>query len=699
MIDCSIAYQRLHLLALLLLVLLAVADAQEASGGLELQLDEDGAGGLRVSLQLTHYDLRKHEAGYSLEVPGVNALPAPGAPALPLWTGLLLLPQEGSFRLVEREREEIPLGSLALCAVPASSSEKEAGPQRLQGWQSEPWPQQALWQEEPVFWLGRRVLPVSSALARVDEKGEVWVLSKLVFELEPGGDMEAATSGSRPRPSAALDRIVGASVLNPAMLRELCPPERFGRYLVVAPDAALPYLGDWLLAKRLQGWQMDLLSASELSQDGHPGWETIHARVQQEYESDGVDCLLLIGDIDRYENNSPWNLDAGFIEGGVYSESHWGSRCGSPFCIVSDHLLSLYEGEDYFADVLVGRWSVDNAQQLATLLARSLSYETERWPQIDSGWYNRALMIYDNAGAGSRRETKQAIRRQLLDFGFQQVDTLSNHYWENPLSPQLVTQAVNDGVSLINYRGYGQRTSWIGPMFSTYEINNDLSNVGRWPLVTSIVCGGGDFASVGADPCFGEAWLRAGEVSAPEGAVAFIGPSEENTHTRWNNCLDMGLYHGLVQENLRLMGALMERGKQEVYRCFPTERDWSEPGESVPFYYHCYNLLGDPGLELRLSDPQNLVADYTPPTLGQTSMRVQVSDEAGQALEGVRCCLLGTDSLLVAFCFQRQLRGSRFCSLIRSVAGGHLLGLECARCLANAVCLPSCGCRKPARAA
>ncbi len=647
---------RVFVLASLLVGLWRFVQAQPAdSQGVSVNVQENAGGLVRVELLLKEYQLRSHPEGVELLIAGLDGMPAPGGPAFLIWSGLLLLPEGVCVGLHEVEREEENLGTRTLLSVPPSLSEKEACEQIREPWTKHSrWPEEPLWNESPARWLGRRVLPISAAMARVDEKGDLHLLKRLVFELRPTGSECREAHSRRPAPSPVLDQVVAAAVLNPGTLRELRPADKLGRYLVVTPDAALPYLDDWLLEKRLQGWEMSIVPESELADNGQPEFDLILERVQQEYEDNGVDCLLLVGDIDRYENASPWNLEAGFIPGGAYAESHWSSRCDAYDCIVSDHLLSLCEGDDYFADILVGRWSVDNAQQMATVVARSVAYETKLLQTSGTDWYSHGLMIYDIAGAGSRRETKQAIRNRLLDFGMTQVDTISNHYWLNPVSPYLVVQDVNAGVSLVNYRGYGQRSTWVGPAFNVEHITYDLSNAGRWPLVTSIVCGGGDFASVGSDPCFGEAWLRAGDAAAPYGAVAFIGPSEEDTHTRWNNCLDQGLYHGLVAENTRLIGALLDRGKQEVYECFPLEREWGSPGQSVPFYFHCYNLLGDPGLEVRTVEPCSLMVSCDTLVLGQSSMRIGITDDTGRPVAGARCCLLVADTLRLAFAFSDE---------------------------------------------
>ncbi|MCA9784833.1 MAG: hypothetical protein KC518_14715, partial [Candidatus Cloacimonetes bacterium] len=214
---------------------------------------------------------------------------------------------------------------------------------------------------------------------------------------------------------------------------------------------------------------------------------------------------------------------------------------------------------------------------------------------------------------------------------FDQITFVENDIWNNPLSPAVVTSMINSGVSFVNYRGYGYRYQWAGPYFGVTQINNDLTNFQAWPFVTSIVCGGGDFGSHDSDPCLGEAFLRASNGPSPKGAIGFVGPSELDTHTKWNNCISLGIYQGLSHEGITQLGALMNRGKLELWEQFPNARipDWSidGAGNCVAHYFHTYNLLGDPGLHVRSAAPREILVDVnTELAPGMRQLAVHVED-------------------------------------------------------------------------
>ncbi|MDD5087982.1 MAG: T9SS type A sorting domain-containing protein [bacterium] len=133
------------------------------------------------------------------------------------------------------------------------------------------------------------------------------------------------------------------------------------------------------------------------------------------------------------------------------------------------------------------------------------------------------------------------------------------------------------------------------------------------------------------DPCFGEVWLRAGTPSAPKGAIGFIGPSEIDTKTRWNNTNIAGIYQGILFENVQTLSAAMLRGKLELFREFPNNVDVMEPDgdRSVSFYFHCYNLLGDPGLTFFVNDVRDLSAAIpTGVALGTPTITLTVTEDS-----------------------------------------------------------------------
>ncbi len=297
------------------------------------------------------------------------------------------------------------------------------------------------------------------------------------------------------------------------------------------------------------------------------------------------DYLLLIGDV-----NDDYAIPSYYI--GADND-------------VTDHPYTLLEGNDYFPEMLVGRISIDNITDLMTITCKILSYEKEP-PLAEPGWLTRAFVIAGNYSTSPPQpstpvKVSRWLREKLLNFGYTQVDTLFR-YGADPSGTEQIATTINNGVGFVNYRGWGDANGWHYPEFHIDDVSA-LSN-GILPVITSFVCNTGDFANTWQDPCFGEAWLRLGMPS--RGGVIFLGPSDLHTSTKYNNSICSGFYYGLLDENILTFGSAVLRGKLELFNNFPLDR---EQGDDVEFYFHVYNILGDPSLSMWTKIPDEINCD------------------------------------------------------------------------------------------
>ncbi len=306
---------------------------------------------------------------------------------------------------------------------------------------------------------------------------------------------------------------------------------------------------------------------------------------------------------------------------------------GATSC-VTDHPYSCVDGDDYLSDLFVGRLPAANASELDCIVAKIIRYEVT--PNLnDTMWFRRALMVgtsYQEGGtpAVTALVTKRRIREQLLAHGFTVVDTV--FYPPTPSGRGPVDSAVNRGVLFVNGRGWGQSTGWNYPQFLINDVYN-LNNGDKLPVVTSLYCGTGNFQ---ANPCFGEAWLRAGTPMAPKGGVAFWGASYTGTSTRWNNCMDYGIYHAIFDRGVTTLGPAMYCGKLEQLINFPLPADSAD----LIIYFHVYNLLGDPGMEMWTGVPKEIAVSHPGVfPVGGGYFAVLVQDRQGNPVQGAKVCL------------------------------------------------------------
>jgi hypothetical protein len=314
-----------------------------------------------------------------------------------------------------------------------------------------------------------------------------------------------------------------------------------------------------------------------------------------------------------------------------------GDKDSLPSFIVSsnptDHPYTTIDGNDFLSDLMVGRLSVANVNELNTVIAKIINYEKNPYT-TDTLWFKKALMVAGNYPDGQMTTpipVKRWVREKFLNNGYQ-VDTVFYPPVSNGTTP--ITNAVNQGVTFINYRGgIASWSGWERPSFYNTDVIG-LSNGWKLPVITSIVCLTGNF---NAEPCFGESWLRAGNPSTPKGGIGFFGATPPTTHSRWNNCLDYGIYWGLLQDSIYYLGPMTYRGKMEVYLNFPLE---VSPDSGSEFYFNAYNLLGDPSLEVWTDVPRNFIVNHqTTIPVGTNSFSVQVLNSSSQPVKGAMVSL------------------------------------------------------------
>ncbi len=300
----------------------------------------------------------------------------------------------------------------------------------------------------------------------------------------------------------------------------------------------------------------------------------------------------------------------------------------------TDHPYTTIKGNDFLSDLLIGRLSVANINELNTVVAKILGYEKNPYT-TDTIWFKRGLMVagnYPDNQMTTPIPVKRWVREKFLYYGYYQVDTVFYPPISNGVTA--ITNSVNQGVTFINYRGgIASWSGWDRPSFYNTDIIG-LSNAWKLPVITSIVCLTGNF---NAEPCFGETWLRAGNPATPRGGIAFFGASPPTTHSRWNNCLDYGIYWGLLQDSIYYLGPMTYRGKMEVYLNFPLN---VSPDSGSEFYFNAYNLLGDPSLEVWTDVPRNFIVNHSSSIpLGTNSFSVQVLNSSSQPVKGAMVSL------------------------------------------------------------
>jgi len=526
-----------------------------------------------------------------------------GEPELPIFTKLIDLPNIGNYKLenITFAEEIVELNNVVLPSGYLDTKEI-----KMTEYQRDEWlPAEIVTISDPNIMGAYRFSQIAvSPLQYNPSKNKIRVLKNIEINL-------VLDETDLTNPKVKQNKINSFSNLTESIIQQNrpVPTQQNGKYLFIIQDDLAPLLDPLLRWKEKLGYKTRVAILSETGnssdeikdfiQDAYDNWE-----IPPEY-------VVLVGDV-----------DGSFVVPSFYVEGYF-----TPWD-VSDHKYSTLEGNDYFPDVFVGRFSVRSQIELNTIISKIINYESD--PLISGDWQNKALMmsyVDEWMEYYSARETVMEVRTKLLDFEFTAVDTFISPY-QSGISN--LANMINDGYTFLNYRGAGGPGYWwgsYGALFDIYGIES-LDNGFMLPMVTSITCGGGDFANSSYPSCFGETWLTAGSPASPKGAIGFIGPSEIDTKTPFNNTNDMGIYQGITQEGITRCGEMMLRGKMELYNNFPTCHGWGNSNNSDQFYFYVYNLLGDPGLQVLTDTPKAFDIDFiTEISSGSNYLEVQIELE------------------------------------------------------------------------
>ncbi len=367
-------------------------------------------------------------------------------------------------------------------------------------------------------------------------------------------------------------------------LAEIAPT----KMLIIAKEnlsETLQIFMDW---KNACGIETDLFSITEAGGTSN----NIKSFIADRYNNEETrpDYLLLVGDVD-----DSFELPAFYIE-----------NPNNGTLDVTDMPYTFVEGDDYFPEIISGRFSIDSEMELMTIINKIIFYEKTPYME-DPSWLESATLVAGNYSSEPPTpttpvHTSEWLAEKLNQYGYANVDEF--YYPGIYPGTQEIINSINSGVNLITYRGWGNANGWHFPEFKSSHIDQ-LNNGVMLPVVTSFVCNTGDYANIDVDPCFGEKFVRAGTPSSPKGAVIFVGPSDLHTSTKYNNSMFSGFYHGLLNEDNYTFGTALLRSKYELYDNFPNQR---EIGQDAEFYFNVYNILGDPSLVMRTRIPDAINA-------------------------------------------------------------------------------------------
>lgn len=231
---------------------------------------------------------------------------------------------------------------------------------------------------------------------------------------------------------------------------------------------------------------------------------------------------------------------------------------------------------DYFPDIYLGRFPAQTIDQVTAMVDKTVYYETGSYPSDE--WIKNAGFIASSDFGKLAEDTHNYVIENYLDP--QDYNSIKIYQASGGTTSD-ITNAVNDGVSILVYSGHGYTGGWGCISFTINNVQN-LVNQGMYPFVCSHACTTSPFNN--PSEVFGETWLR----QANKGGIAFWGASG---YTYWyeDDYLQKGMFHAWWHDNLTSIGGMTDKALYYVYQQYGG-------GGRSRYYFEVYNVLGDPSI-------------------------------------------------------------------------------------------------------
>ena len=260
------------------------------------------------------------------------------------------------------------------------------------------------------------------------------------------------------------------------------------KLLVITTPKYAKALDQYIKWKKKSGLDVELDTGT-----AEKGAEAIQQKIQEKYDRGGLTYIVLVGDID----------DVPSIMLGGYP---------------SDPSYTLLEGDDLIGDALISRISVNTITELKTQLNKFLKYERGDFQNF--AWIRRAVVAsmtgFDGIDHAGKLVTKLKSRPDYFDEVIKIMESDRN-------ITQNIREAIEKtGVNFIAHHGHGSTTAFESLPF-TRKNAADLKNFETgFPMIHGAACATGSFWIKNGD-CLAEAFMKAGTVEKPAGAIAFLG--------------------------------------------------------------------------------------------------------------------------------------------------------------------------------
>mgnify|MGYP001088846949 CR=1 FL=1 len=298
-----------------------------------------------------------------------------------------------------------------------------------------------------------------------------------------------------------------------------------------------------------------------------------------------------------------------------------------PFCdspagvyvndVPTDDLYGSVNGDDLNEEILVGRLSIDDEEDLGVQVQKLLTYMDT---PLNLGQFRRVGLVAHKENAPGKYEgAHESVRTASYNVT---PDFVTFYGSDASVEDADVRNFIDERVGLVAYRGHGNSTAWTGwsdgnDYFNTTDVGL-LANTPYTPVIWSFACTN---ANLDFSDSIAERWME-----TEDGAVSHYGASIPS-YTTANHELDRAMFRSVYRYNLTKQGRAIQIAEWEMEIIEWGDNAWM------------YNLLGDPDMDIRRDNPLPWTFIYPeiidPLECPSCPVEFQVVNELGDPVENV----------------------------------------------------------------
>jgi len=314
-----------------------------------------------------------------------------------------------------------------------------------------------------------------------------------------------------------------------------------------------------------------------------------------------------------------------------------------------DYPYSQIAGSDQYGDVQLGRISISSTSDFVAYVAKVMQVD-KNLGETDT-WLDKMLLVGDPSSSGiSTIYTNKHIRE--MSYTANPQYTYTELY--SSITASAINAAITQGVGFYNYRG------WLG--MSGWSTGNwAFNNANKLNHGVFLTCGTGTFASGTSTT---ESYVRWGTIENKIGGITAIGLATIGTHTAFNNTLDIAIFDGIYNRDMRTMGEALLFSKCNLQNVYGTAAQ-----NTTTFFNRICNLIGDPTVEVWITTPQSLAVTYPARIIAGTLMtEIIVKNASNVPIAGAAVNLWQTSAGLNTTVYTNQ-QGIAYVSIPANLSG------------------------------